>query len=144
MDEKQFKEAQEQLAKLTADNARLQEALVLRDARDFVAAELAKSTLPELTKTRLAGQLAANPPLKEGAVDKDAYAARIAEAVKAETEYLQAVAGYGAGRIEGMGSGQQQQRSDDGAADLKRMTEAFVAMGYSEAEAKIAATGRAW
>lgn len=143
MDEKQFKEAQELNAKLAADNARLQEALVLRDAKDFVAAELAKSTLPELTKTRLAGQLAANPPLKEGAVDRDAYAARIAEAVKAETEYLQAVAGYGAGRIEGMG-GQQQQRSDDGAADLKRMTEAFIGMGMSEDEAKIAATGRVW
>lgn len=143
MDEKLLKEAQDQVAALAAANARLQEALTLRDARDFVGAALAKSTLPAITQARLAESLSKAPPLDQaGALDKTAYTTQIAEAIRAETEYLQAVAGYGAGRVEGMGATSPASAQSTAEADIKRMTESFRALGLTEAEAAIAANGR--
>jgi hypothetical protein len=77
-------------------------------------------------------------------LDKAAYATRIGEAIQAETEYLQQVAGYGAGRIEGMGGASTSSATTDAdaAALSKRMIESFKALGMSDAEAAIAATGR--
>lgn len=142
----QLTEAQGRLTQLEQTNARLSEALLLRDARDYVAGQLATSTLPDVTKARLAESLATNPPVAGGALDKAAYAARIQEAVKAETEYLQKVAGYGSGRIVGMGgTGEQGGGAEfDEAATKKRLAESFQRMGLSEKEAGIAANGRAF
>lgn len=139
-----LQEAQGRIAELEAQNQRLQEALILREAGDYVREALAGSTLPELTKARLQKALTANPPIREGALDKEAYAARIAEAVSEETTYLQSIGALGSGRIEGMGGGQPAtnttQPTSDGAID--RMVESFQILGMSEAEAKIAAAGR--
>lgn len=140
--QQELKEAQDKAAELTAQNARLQEALILRDAKDFVSAALAKSTLPEVTRQRLAESLSANPPVANGALDKAAYTTRIAEALQAETAYLQQVAGYGAGRIEGMGNTATTNHDLSGEALTKRMAESFRALGLSEKEATIAAAGR--
>lgn len=140
----QLTEAQSRLTQLETQNARLQEALLLRDARDYVATQLATSTLPDVTKVRLAESLATNPPVKDGVMDKAAYAARIQEAVKAETEYLQKVAGLGSGRIVGMGHSDQNTQEFDEAAVQKRLNESFARMGLSEKEAAIAANGRAY
>lgn len=143
VDEQKLQEAQEQIAKLTADNARLSEALTLRDATEFVRQTLNESTLPDVTKGRLVEALAANPPIKDGVLDEEVYATRIAEAVATETTYLQQVAGYGAGNIEGMGGGSQPVATQpDEAAEVARMAEAFRSLGMTEAEAKIAAAGR--
>ncbi len=137
----QLQEASGRISQLETQNARLAEALLLRDARDYVAAQLATSTLPDITKTRLAESLSANPPVKDGALDKATYAARITEAVTAETQYLQQVAGYGSGKIIGMNSSPVEQQVDAAAIE-KRMTEGFAALGLSESEVKHATNGR--
>jgi hypothetical protein len=147
VDEKQFKEAQDklteaqgQIAKLQADNARMNEGLILRDAREAVNEALRRVDVPDVTRERLQTQLSANPPVKEGALDHTALAARIVEAVKAEQEYLQRAAGYGSGRIQGMGDSSAQGQAP---ADLSaKMKEAFADLGYSESEALVAANGR--
>lgn len=143
-DMEELREAQAQIATLTEQNARLQEALLLRDAKDYVGASLAEATLPDVTKRRLSERLTSNPPIgQDGTLDKTAYTTRIAEAIEAETEYLQAVAGYGAGRIEGMNSGGTTNAAEAETANVtKRMVESFRALGMSEAEATIAAAGR--
>lgn len=139
----ELKEAQAQIATLTAQNARLQEALLLRDAREYVTGLLAESTLPDVTKRRLAESLTSNPPLDQaGQLDKTAYATRIHEAIQAETSYLQQVAGYGAGRIEGMGASVTTVAAATDGDQVKRMAESFRALGLSEKEATIAAMGR--
>jgi len=144
---KQLTEATGRLEQLEQTNARLQEALLLRDARDFVSTHIAGSTLPDVTKSRLVESLVQNPPIAQGQLDRDAYATRIDEAVKTETEYLQQVSGYGSGRITGMGSTSQQgggYQDVDDAAIQKRMADAFQRMGLNESESAHAANGRVW
>jgi hypothetical protein len=87
--------------------------------------------------------LSANPPVKDGLLDTETYAARIAEAVKAEVDYLTKAAGYGSGRIEGMGGAPvvTERNADEIQA---QMAEAFQDLGFSEAAAKSAARGRGW
>lgn len=140
--EKQLQEAQGRLTKLEQENARLQEALLLRDAREVVQAELIKSSLPAVTQARLLETLAAKPAVgQDGTLDRTAYVAQIAEAVKAETAYLSSVTGHGSGKIAGMGGSSA--APVDEAALGKRMSEGFAALGLSEKEAKHAIAGRA-
>jgi hypothetical protein len=65
--------------------------------------ELAKVTLPAPTRDRLTGQLAADPPTKDGALDKDVLVTKVAEAAKAELDYLASVTG--GNPVTGMGGG---------------------------------------
>ena len=139
VNEQQFKEAiarlQTENQSLREQNARLQEAMLLRDARDFARIAVAAANVPDVTKTRLVEQLSANPPVKDGALDTDAYATRVQEAVAAEQAYLTAAAGFGAGRVKGMGSGQPQ--STGGSEDARaRLADAFQRLGLSEAAAQ--------
>jgi hypothetical protein len=141
--EKQLQEAQERLTKLEQENARLQEGLLLRDARAVAQVEMAKSSLPAVTQARLLETLAAKPALgQDGQLDRTAYVAQIGEAVKAEADYLTRVAGHGSGKITGMGASTGSAAVDEVALG-KRMSEGFAAMGLSETEAKHAVTGRA-
>lgn len=141
--EKQLKEAQEMLVQLQAQNARLQETMLLQAGRQFVVEQLASCGLPDVTKGRLLESLALNPPAKDGALDRDAYAARIAEAVKAEQAYLAQVAGYG--RVQGMGASTSSADTKfDEAATQKRLAEGFKALGLNEKEASAAVSGRRW
>lgn len=146
-DSKEFdgklQEAQTQIAALQVANARLAEALVLRDARDAVREQLAGAQVPDVTKARLLEALAANPPVKDGALDRAALAGRVADAVKAEQAYLAEAAGYGSGRITGMGAAPTTEalKPED---VTKALAEAFGACGMSDEEAKIAAKGRGW
>lgn len=139
MDE--LKEALAQVATLTAQNARLTEGLILREAKDIAVTELAKSTLPAMAQTRLASALSANPPVADGALDKATFATKIAEAIADETAYLQQVAGFGGGRVEGMGMGTTKEEPAMSAA--KRLEEAFSRLpGMTAESAKSAASGR--
>lgn len=143
--QKQLQEAQGRLAQVEQQNARLQEALVLREAQEMVGRELIKHTLPAMTKERLVAQLSGGVlPLTEARqLDRTLFAQRITEAVQAEVTYLQTVAGYGAGRIEGMGGGAAANNQQvDEAALTKRMQESFAVLGLNEREAAHAATGR--
>jgi len=145
MTEEQLKEAIDAaLAPVLADNARLRESLLAREARDLVRDALGKSHLPQVTQTRLLVRLAANPPLKEGALDNAALLERVKEGVDEESAYLNSVRVHeaGTGRVEGMGiseaagatSGAQTQE-----ATTKALTESFMALGLSEASAQVAA-----
>lgn len=93
------------LGDLETQLARMTEGLILRDARSFVAAELAGIQLPDMTRARLSESLSANPPVKDGALDLDAYRVRIKENAATELEYLAKVTGAGSGRIVGLGGG---------------------------------------
>ena len=139
----QLAEAQQQIEELRTANARLAEALVLRDAHALAGEVLAEANLPEVTRRRLLGQVATNPPVGEdGQLDALALRQRVQEAVTAEQQYLAEAAGYGAGRIQGIGGQQAQGNQVDEAAVQARMAEAFQALGLSEASAKAAANGR--
>lgn len=131
---------QEAVTRLEQENARLREALLLRDAQAVVAAELATANVPDVTRTRLAAQLAANPPVADGALDKATLVQRVQEAVTTEVQYLKDAAGFGAGRIAGMGSGQA--APPPSVDNRARMEESFRALGLSDDAAKIAANGR--
>lgn len=119
------------------ENARLREALVLREARDYIAAELAKSPLPAITRARLAESLATECPVKEGALDKDALTETVKAAVESETQYLTKVTGS---PIRGMGPSSAPEFNAE--ESNKKLESAFAAMGLSESAAKIAAVGR--
>jgi hypothetical protein len=137
----QLTEAQRQIDALTIANARLAEALILRDARQVAVDVLAEANLPDVTRRRLMGQVASNPPVgADGQLDTVALRTRIAEAITAETQYLAEAAGYGAGRISGIGGSQSAQV--DETAVQARMAEAFAALGLSETGVKAAVNGR--
>jgi hypothetical protein len=140
VNEKQF---QESIAKLEQQNARLTEALLLRDARDFVRQAVATASVPDVTKARLVESLSANPPVKDGLLDTETYATRIAEAIKGEMDYLTKAAGYGSGRIEGMGGTAHTHALDVKPEEAEaRIASAMQRMGFTEAQAKSAAAGR--
>jgi len=136
LEEAQTKSAAE-IAKLQEENARMREATILREAHDIASARLRETTLPEITQTRLAPQLAAKVPLKEGAIDLEAYDKAIEAAAKAEGEYLSKV---GAGRITGLGESHEVEL--DGEKADEALSEAFGRMGLNEKETKVAVAGR--
>lgn len=126
---------------LVTNNARLSEALALRDAREMVKEALKVTNLPEITINRLVESLAKNPPMKDGALDVQVFAPRIAEAVKAEAKYLEGLMGMG--QIRGLGESQTQDDSEGDATKVEEsLTESFSALGLGESTAKIAAKGR--
>lgn len=133
--EPKFIEAVQKATDATQRAARAEEALVLREAKDVVAAKLAESTLPEITRKRLTESLAGNPPAKDGALDKATFETRIAEAIKGEIEYLATL--NQTGQIRGMGG------SSSTDEDLTPALEAgFQRLGMTESAAKLAAAGR--
>jgi hypothetical protein len=108
-------------AALVAENQRLAEALVLREAQDIVLAEVAKeTTLPEITRTRLVESLKTQTPLKEGKLDSEALKATIAQRVKDEKAYVEALKPQ---KITGLGA-----PADDTAAGKQRLFESMKAM----------------
>lgn len=132
--QKELQELKEAVRRSEQDNARLREQMVARDARDQVREALAATTLPQVAQTRLLVRLSANPPLKEGSLDSAQLSERINGAVAEERQYLEAVAGYGSGRIEGMGSFQQQadpQREQT----TKNLAESLERLGLGKAMA---------
>lgn len=81
--------------------ARMREANLIRDAHAVVTESLSGIALPNVVRDRLTGQLAANPPLKEGALDKEALVTKVTEAASAELAYLASV--NGGNPVRGMG-----------------------------------------
>jgi hypothetical protein len=136
VNEKEFKEA---IGRVEAENARLRESLILREAKDLVREALAKTGLPQVTQTRLLVRLAAQPPLSDGMLDADALLERVKNGVAEETQYLNSIRDYGSGRVEGMGQSAPQQAQTQEQL-TKRMTESFQALGLSEKEAANAAS----
>lgn len=148
MDELELKKLQEanttlkaNLDEVKGNNARMEEALALRDAKDMVRQALTASTLPDVTKARLVESLSSNPPMKDGALDGATFKARIEEAVKAEVKYLEQV--VGAGKIRGLGESAAEEDAEFDEAKVQGELEgAFADLGLSEICAKHAAKGR--
>ena len=132
-----IKPIRDENAALRTENARLREGLAMTNAKEFAVKRLATINLPGPTRARLAESLAANPPLKDGALDFDAFTKAIDEAAKREAEYLQQLGG-GFGVVTGMGI-TRQEPAEVKEADL---VADFQALGMSESAAKIAAAGR--
>ncbi len=98
--ESEVARVKEQLAVMEAELARLREAEVLREARALVEAALPVE-LAEITKARLIETLTKNPPVKEGALDREVFQEAVAQAVAAEVEYITKISE--SGRIKGLG-----------------------------------------
>jgi hypothetical protein len=133
-------ESENHIAKLESEVARYREAEILTETRTLVAAQVAKSTLPELTQARLVESLSKNPPLTEDVtLDKDALAESTESAIKEEAEYLAKLTE--SGKVKGMG-GSEHTEDEDGAKSGAKLEGAFKEMGLSDSEAKLAAQGR--
>lgn len=120
----------------------LEERLLRADASEFVREQLATlseaARLPEPARARLTTALVAEPPVKDGELDREAFTARIKEAAAAELAYISSLGG--SGHVRGMGSAAPVEVSEaDTDASLK---ETFQRLGLSEASAAIAAGGR--
>jgi predicted Fe-Mo cluster-binding NifX family protein len=133
--------ARTQLQEAQTELARFREAALLREASDFVRAEMGQyPTLPELTKTRLVETLGRAPKLTDkGELDKDGFKAVIKEAVASEVKYLSEV--LGSGRVAGMGGGSQGEGGGD-TDYTKQLSESFRGLGLDEKAAAIAGNGR--
>jgi hypothetical protein len=133
----------QQLQEAQASNARLQEAFILRDARDIVRFALDKiPNVPDMTKARLVESLSANPPVKDGKIDTEAYGTKITEAVTAELKYLAEASGTG--RVVGMGGGSGAPGGTSATVEEsnKGIEAALGRLGLSESAAKVGAAGR--
>lgn len=140
---------EEQAAKLAAENEALRgevqtlrQALVMREATEYVVAELGKYDLPQAAQERLTEALAGNPPIKDGALDQEAYQTQIEARAKAELEYIEAVAPKG--QIKGLGNALAPKPAKDALRESYRSF--FIKSGKSPEEADkladIAAQGR--
>jgi hypothetical protein len=128
-------ELKEKVATLETENAALKEslqraneALVLKEAGEIVDATiLAEKDLPEMTRARIRESLKLKTPLKEGALDKEALTALIAETIKSEKAYVESLKPKGVVGMGGSGG------TDDGKA---RLRESLIAMHIQNGEAK--------
>lgn len=126
----------QELEEAKREIARLREANILRDAREVVTEALAAETAPDMTKARLRETLPANPPVKDGELDREALRTRVKEAVAAEVAYLAGATGSGA--IRGFGVRPEIKPEEHEAA----LAASFKALGLSETAAAVAAKGR--
>lgn len=131
------KPLQESLTAATNENARLREALALRDARDFVTRKLSAIAMPDATRNRLVESLTPRAVITDGRLDEAAFGTLIEQTARDEMAYLQGVTG---GVIRGMGGASVQEAAQVSEADL---IADFRALGLSEAAAKAAVEGRA-
>lgn len=141
MTEERIKELEEKLQEAETERARASEALLLREARDFVAESLKDKDIPELTRERLREALEREPVIKDGQLDLEAYKEKIEEAVKAEVEYLARLTE--SGKVRNMGSKPEESEAVSLKETFKR---GYLMRGYPEEEAdrlaEIAARGR--
>ena len=145
--EKELQEAQDKITKVEAESLakdellraanekidQFNEAVLLKEAADFVNAELAEVEMPDLTKERLAAKLSAKPMLAEDkTIDKEAWKVVIAEVVKDELDYLSKI--VGSGKITGMGESGATEETVRSIAES--MAILYESRGMSKEEAK--------
>jgi len=115
---------------------RLREAQVIQEAGKIVAKALEKSTLPEITKTRLLESVPKLARMKDGKFDEAAFNTAVTEAVKTETDYVAKLTE--SGKVKGMGGSAGS--SDKDTAKLKESwINTFKAQGKSQKDAEIMA-----
>jgi hypothetical protein len=146
--EEEEMELKEKVSALEAENAalkeaerKLAEALVIKEATEIIEESLgAEKDLPDQAKARLREVLRAKATPQEGELDKDALKASVAEAIKAEKEYVASLKPKG---VVGMGG----VSADDMAKRLRESRIAsYLALGETQEAAErladLAASGR--
>lgn len=114
--------------------ARLREAQVIQEAGRIVGKALEKSTLPEITKTRLIETVPKLATMKDGKLDETAFNTAVTEAIKTETDYVAKLTE--SGKVKGMGGGTGGS-GNDGASKLKEsFIKTFRAQGKSQKDAE--------
>ncbi len=127
---------------LVAEVAQLRERIALGEAKGVVAAKLAASELPQITKDRLSESLVSLAKLTEdGALDSEALEASVTEAIATEATYVAQLTESGKVRDQGEGT------TPDGKAALQEsFKRRYVAEGMSDEQAEkmaaLAAAGR--
>ena len=128
---KLLKESQDMKVELD----RLREAQVIQEAGKIVAKALEKSTLPEITKTRLLESLPKQARLKDGKLDEAAFTEAVTAGIKVETDYVTKLTE--AGKVRGMGG------KPAGSADTANLKESWIrtfrAQGKSQKDAELMA-----
>ena len=125
----QLKEAVATVADLTAENAKLQERLLLQEAAGFVTSALLDVDLPVMTRERIAKGLRTNPPIADGKIDEAAYKTAIETAVtEAQTE-IAAITGSN-GKIVGQGIAVGGKEGPNLEEAYKRQDAALADLGY--------------
>lgn len=125
-----LEEANKAKADADAALAKMREQLLLREARDFVTGELAKTDLPEITRVRLAGQLARNPIAADGKLDEAAMGKAVETAVSEARAEIATLMGKD-GRV--TGNGEQPETSGEQPtieAARTRLNESLAKIGY--------------
>ena len=116
---------------------RLREAQVIQEAGKIVIKALEKSTLPEITKTRLIETVPRLARMKDGKLDEAAFTAAVTEAIKTETDYVAKLTE--SGKVKGMGGGNGGS-GNGGASKLKEsFIKTFRAQGKSQKDAEMMA-----
>jgi len=133
---KLLKESQDMKVELD----RLREAQVIQEAGKIVAKALEKSTLPEITKTRLLESVPKRAQLKDGKLDEAAFGPIVTEAIKTETDYVAKLTE--SGKVKGMGGSSTGGSETLTEAALKERTEMYIDLGMTKEAAEIAAKGR--
>lgn len=124
--------------------ARITEGQRLTEARDIAAAELRVVRLPDPTKARIVADVSLRAPIKEGAIDREAYISLIKEAAKTEAQYIASVTPhgvYGNGGSDDLFEAEGSELVTDGAKFEEALTDVFSMMSFSEKGAAIAARG---
>ena len=136
--QKELADLKEAGEKQATELVRMQEASVLREATTVATEAFGKvEHLPEITQKRLVESLAKSPPVKDGKLDRDAFATSLEEAAKSEIAYLASLTE--SGKITGMGGGTE----TDTEANRKSLEESFeTILGGDKELAKTAAQGR--
>jgi len=137
MSEQELKEAQAalaerdaKLAEAEAALAKMREQLLLREARDFVTGKLAETDLPEITRTRLAGQLARNPMATDGKLDEAAMGKVVETAVTEARTEIATLLGK-TGKVDGNGAAPETNGEQPTVeAARKRINESLARIGY--------------
>jgi hypothetical protein len=80
---------------------RLREAQIIQEAGKIVAKALEKSTLPDITKTRLIESVPKLARAKDGKLDEAAFTEAVTAAIKTETDYIAKLTE--SGKVRGMG-----------------------------------------
>jgi hypothetical protein len=139
----------EQVEKQTREISALRARDAVNEARAMVAEAMGKAELPDPAKARLGMVLSSAPPLKDGALDREALSSQIEAAVKAEAAYIESIgapktsstSSTSGSPVTGMGSNgspvtEAAAPTDE---DAQKMWEGF---GLTPDQAKLAIIGR--
>ncbi len=132
----------DQVAALSTQNQRLTEAGLVADAAGYAAQLLAGVALPDVTKARLVESAKLKAPVKDGALDRDAFRALVEAAAKDEAMYLSRVAGAGHVRLSGGELSLEEAAGPSEEETTKALAATFQSLGLSESAAQVAAAGR--